>query len=78
MINRLLVWLRLRKPKPKRGLWMIDDEFTKEPANLILRIENWEDAPPEVAFNEIGWKWYGGYGSNVQVERSEEHEQTNT
>ena len=54
MINRLVVWLRLRKPKYDPPTWI----------------------------GNVGWKWYGGYGiistGTVQVERSEEHEQTNT
>lgn len=48
LINRLLVKLGLRKPI--------------EPANLILRIEDWQDGSLEEKFSDIGWKFYGGYG----------------
>ncbi len=68
LINRILIRL---------GLWM---PSPIEPANLILRIEDWQDGSSEEAFSDIGWKWYGGYGvigtGTVRVERSGEHEQT--
>ncbi len=68
LINRILVRLGLREPSPI------------EPANLILRIEDWQDGSLEEKFSDIGWKFYGGYGiigtGTVGVERSKEHEQT--
>ncbi|KKK55156.1 hypothetical protein LCGC14_3077420 [marine sediment metagenome] len=61
----------------KLGLWM---PKSIEPANLILRIENWEDGSDEEQFSKVGWKFYGGYDvigtGTVDVERSKEHEQT--
>ena len=68
LIKRLLIKLGLRKPI--------------QPANLILRIENWEDGSKEEVFSDIGWKFTSSHGiigtGTVKVERSEEHEQTNT
>ena len=73
LINRLLVKLGLREPPTFRELYKGPIHIPEGPSLTDEEMEK---------FDTIGWKFSSGYGTistgNVQVERSEEHEQTNT
>ncbi len=73
LINRLLVKLGLREPPSFRELYKGPIHIPEGPSLTDEEMAK---------FDTIGWKFYNSYGiigtGTVRVERSEEHEQTNT